>query len=130
VLTDHELETLRDIERRLRRQSPELARLSSNVESHPARAHHKRARVRVLVAAVALAGLATLTPRTLNEADVRARRIPPPPRTPPSDTHVTRRLGLVCDAISAITVPDTVVDLFLSSPNQEPEHAYSLSRQA
>lgn len=116
---------------------------------HDARAQRKRVRVRVLLAAAALTGLVVLWPRTLNDAQVRAQKIPPPPRTPSNDTHVTRRRGPVCDAISAVTVPDAVVDLFLgrsasggtpprdgpgaernSSPDQEPGRAYSLSRRA
>lgn len=113
MLTDRELETLRDIERRLRSESPKSARLSSKVKSHNAFADQKRARGRMLVAAVVLACMATLTPRTLNEAEVRVRRTPPPPRTASSDAHVTRRAGPVCDAISAVTMPDTVVELFL-----------------
>lgn len=113
MLTDQELETLRGIERGLRWDNPQLARLSGKVGGHPARAPRKRARIRVLVAAVALVGLAALSPRTLNEAEVRARRTPPPPRTTPSDMRATRRPGAVYDAISAVAVPDAVVDIFL-----------------
>lgn len=113
MLTDHERETMHRIERGLRRENPKSAPLSRTVDSHPGRALRNRARVRVLVAAVALVGLAALSPRTLSEAEVRARRTPPLPRTTPSDIHVTRRPGRVCDAISAVTVPDAVVDLFI-----------------
>jgi len=54
MLGDHELEALRDIERRLRWDSPELARLFSTVGALPAKSRRKRARARMLVAAAGL----------------------------------------------------------------------------
>src|SRR5438309_11951863 len=53
VLTDHELDALRGIERRLRWESPELIRLFNSVEPQPAKPHCKRARTRMPAAAVA-----------------------------------------------------------------------------
>ena len=44
MLGDHELEALRDIERRLRWDGPELARLFSTVGALPAKSRRKRAR--------------------------------------------------------------------------------------
>jgi hypothetical protein len=41
MLSDHELEALRDIERRLRWDSPELARLFSSAEPPPAESRRK-----------------------------------------------------------------------------------------
>jgi len=84
VLSDDELHALRDIERRLRWQSPELVRLFNRVEPQPATNHRPRARTRVLLAAAALTGLALLGPRVLNEAEVRTRRRRPLPRTAPA----------------------------------------------
>ena len=56
MLSDHELAALRDIERRLRWESPELFRLFDSVEPQQT-GHHKRAQTRVLLAAAAVTGL-------------------------------------------------------------------------
>jgi hypothetical protein len=53
VLSDLELDALREIERRLRWNSPELIRLFNSVAPQPAKPHRKRARTRALVAAAA-----------------------------------------------------------------------------
>ena len=68
MLSDHELDALRDIERRLRWDSPELARLFSTVEPPPPRSRRKRARAKLLVAAAVFTGMALRGPRMLNEA--------------------------------------------------------------
>ena len=70
MLSDHELDALRDIERRLRWDSPELARLFSTVEPPPPRSRRKRARAKLLVAAAVFTGMALRGPRMLNEAAV------------------------------------------------------------
>jgi hypothetical protein len=49
VLSDDELQALREIERRLRWHSPELVRLFNIVEPQPETTHHQRARTRVLL---------------------------------------------------------------------------------
>ena len=91
MLSDHELEALRDIERRLGWDSPELARLFSTVEPPPAKSRRKRARARMLVAAAVFVGMALLGPRMLTEAEVKTRKSPPLPRTSPPVTTVARR---------------------------------------
>ena len=111
MLSDDELQALRDIERRLRWESPELVRLFNSAEPQPATNHRRRARSRVLLAAAALTGLALLGPRTLNEAEVRTQRRRPLPRTAPADT--ARR----ADPVSGPTAPAgpvAVVDIFLA----------------
>jgi hypothetical protein len=147
VLTDHELDALREIERRLRWESPELIRLFNSVEPQPAKPHRKQARTRVLVAATAFAGLTLLGPRMLNDAEVRAQQRPPLPRTAPPDTTITGRTR----PASAVTAPVAVIDVVIGdsstvatpacrSPRAEPgdsrsldrrpEHHQSLSRKA
>ena len=54
MLSDDELQALRDIERRPRWESPELVRLFNSQEPQPATNHRQRARTRVLLAAAAI----------------------------------------------------------------------------
>jgi hypothetical protein len=91
VLSDDELHALREIERRLRWQSPELVRLFNSHEPQPAKDHGQRARARALLAAAAITGLVQLGPRVLTEAEVRTQQRRPLPRTAPSDTTIARR---------------------------------------
>jgi hypothetical protein len=77
VLSDDELQALRDIERELRCTSPELFRVFDSEEPLPDENRRNRARARMLVASAAVAGLALFGPRTLNEAETTARRRPP-----------------------------------------------------
>lgn len=115
MLSEDELQALRDIERRLRWESPELVRLFSNAETPPTTDRSQRARTRVLLAAAALTGLALLGPRPLNEAEVRTRRRRPPPRTVPVDTVIAERADPVSGPVAS-AVPIAVVDIFLGAP--------------
>ena len=115
MLSDHELDALRDIERRLRWDSPELARLFSTVEPPPPRSRRKRARAKLLVAAAVFTGMALRGPRMLTEAEVKTQKSPPLPRTSPPITTVARRKGAL-RAHPAVT-SWVAVDLFLSPPN-------------
>lgn len=115
MLSDHELETLRDIERRLRWDSPESTRFFSTVEAPPPKHRGKRARARMLVAAAVFAGMALLGPRMLTEAEVKTRKSPPPPRTSPPVTTVARRKSPVASSTAAVT-SSVAVDLFLAPP--------------
>jgi hypothetical protein len=74
VLTDDELQALRDIERRLRWHSPQLVQLFNSVEPQSETTHHERGRTKVLLAAAALTGLTLLGPRMLNETEIRTQR--------------------------------------------------------
>ena len=94
-------QALRDIERRLRWESPELIRLFDSVEPQQAKNHRKRARTRVLMAAAALTGLALLGPRMLNEAEIRTQKRPPLPRTSPPDTTIAERADPVSGPAAA-----------------------------
>ena len=113
MLSDHELATLRDIERRLRWESPELFRLFDSAEPQQAKDHRRRARIRVLMAAAALTGLALLGPRMLNEAEVRTQKRPPLPRTSPPDTTIAHRIDPASGTATAATIPVGVVGIFL-----------------
>jgi hypothetical protein len=135
VLTDHELDALREIERRLWWESPELIRLFKSVEPQPAKPHRKRARTRVLVAAAAFAGLTLLGPRMLNVAEVSAQQRRPLPRTAPPNPTITGRTR----PASAVTAPVAVIDVVIGdsstvatpacrSPRAEPAHKHSLDR--
>jgi Protein of unknown function (DUF3040) len=147
VLSDLELDALREIERRLRWESPELIRLFNSVAPQPPKPHRKRARTRVLVAASAFAALTLLGPRMLNDAEVSAQQRRPLPQTAPPDTTITGRTG----PASAVTAPVAVIDVVIGdsstvattawrSPRAEhedsrsldrgPEHHQSLSRKA
>ena len=113
MLSDRELAALRDIERRLRWESPELFRLFDSVQPQQAKDHRKRAKTRVLLAATALTGLALLGPRMLNEAEVRTQKRRPLPRTSPPDTTIAHRTDPVSGP-AAPADPGAVVDIFLA----------------
>lgn len=151
MLSDDELEALRGIERRLRWESPELARLFSSVGAPPAKSRRTRARARVLVAAAAFAGLALLGPRMLSEAEIKTQKNPPLPRTSPPVTTAARPKGPVAGPAAAITPAVAVVDLFLGpsptaatpscqgrreahvasgSLDRRPQHVHAVSREA
>ena len=91
MLSDDELQALRDIERRLRWESPELVQLFNSVEPQPETNHRQRARTRVLLAAAALTGLTLLGPRMLNETEIRTQQRAPLPHTAAADTATARR---------------------------------------
>ena len=84
MLSDDELQALHDIERRLRWERTELARLFNSDELQSVKSHRQRAKARVLLAAAAVTGLTLLGPRMLNEAEVRKQRRRPLPRTAPT----------------------------------------------
>jgi hypothetical protein len=85
MLSDDELQALRDIERRLRWHSPELVQLFNSVEPQSETTHHQRTRTKVLLAAAALTGLTLLGPRMLNETEIRIQRRAPLPHTAEAD---------------------------------------------
>ena len=60
MLSDDELHALREIERRLRWESPEFVRLFNSQGPQPATNHRQRARTRALLAAAAIKGLMLL----------------------------------------------------------------------
>ena len=91
MLSDDELQALRDIERRLRWESPELVRLFNSQGPQLAKNHRQRARTRALLAAAALKGLVLLGPRMLTEAEIRTQQRAPLPRTASFDTTIARR---------------------------------------
>jgi hypothetical protein len=110
VLSDDELQALREIERRLRWESPELVQLFNSHEPQPAKNHRQRARTRVLLAVAAITGLVQLGPRMLTEAEVRTQQRVPLPRTVSFDTTIARRADLVSGPV-AVTAPIEVVEL-------------------
>jgi DUF3040 family protein len=110
VLSDDELQALREIERRLRWESPELVQLFNSQEPQPAKNHRQRARTRVLLAVAAITGLVQLGPRTLTEAEVRTQQRVPLPRTVSFDTTIARRPDLVSGPV-AVTAPIEVIEL-------------------
>jgi Protein of unknown function (DUF3040) len=115
MLSDDELAALRDIERRLRWNSPELFRLFNSQEVQPATDHRKPARTRALIAAAAVTGMALLGPRMLNEAEVRTQRRRPLPRTAPADSAITERADPVSGpAAPAGPIPVAVADTYCS----------------
>jgi Protein of unknown function (DUF3040) len=129
VLSDHEHQALRDIERRLRWESPELVRLFTGADSPPAHSRGQRAWARVLVAAALLAGLMIRGHRMLSEAEASAQSSPSLARIPPSDVGGARRVGPtsgpgapVTDAFVVVGEPITVT----TAPHHG-RHAGSLS---
>jgi Protein of unknown function (DUF3040) len=148
MLSDDEIQALREIERRLRWHSPELVRLFDSVEPQPEAKHRQRARARVLLAAAAVTGVALLGPRMLNEAEVRTQWRQPLPCTAPADSAGTT------DPVSGTAVstgPVEVVDILLAPPtivatpsrhgpyaeagdgrppDRQPVHVESVSREA
>lgn len=115
MLSDHKLEALGHIARRLRWDSPELTRFFSTVEMPPAKSRRKRARARMLVAAAVFAGMALLGPRMLTEAEVKTRKSPPLPRTSPPVTTAARRKSPFASSTATVT-SSVAVDLFLGPP--------------
>jgi hypothetical protein len=113
MLSDDELQALREIERRLRWESPELARLFNSDEPQPAKNDRQRARTRVLLAAAALMGLALLGPRMLNEAEVRTQKRAPLPLTAPFDTAIARRTDPVSGP-AVLTTPVAAVEIVVA----------------
>ena len=113
MLSDDELQALRDIERRLRWESPELVRLFNSQEPQPAKNHRQRARTRALLAAAAIKGLVLLGPRMLTEAEVRTQQRAPLPRTASIDTTIARRTDPVSGPV-ALIAPIEVVDILVA----------------
>ncbi len=111
MLSDDELQALREIERRLRWHSPELVQLFNSQEPQPATNHRKRARTRALLAAAAITGLVQLGPRMLTEAEVRTQQRVPLPRTASFDTIIARRADPISGLVVAMTAPIEVVDI-------------------
>ena len=94
MLSDDELQVLREIERRLHWESPHLARLFNSADLPAPMNHRQRAGVRGLLAAAALTGLALLGPRMLTEAEVRTHKRAPLPRTTSSYPHGANPFGV------------------------------------
>jgi DUF3040 family protein len=113
VLSDDELQALRDIERRLRWHSPELVRLFNSQEPQPAKNHRQRARTRALLAATALMALTLIGPRMLTEAEVRTQQRRPLPRTAAFDTTIARRTDPLSGP-AALTAPIEVADILVA----------------
>jgi hypothetical protein len=148
MLSEDEIQALREIERRLRWHSPELVRLFDGVEPQQATKHRQRARARALLAAAAVTGIALLGPRMLNEAEIRTQRRRPLPRTAPADSVIAGRADPVSGAPAG---PVGDVDIFLAQStivaapfrrglcaqegpcrllDRRPENVESLSREA
>lgn len=113
MLSDDELAAARDIERRLRWDSPELARLFDGMNPRPKKSPRKRAQARMLVAALAFAGLALLGPRMLNEVEIKIQKSPPLPRTSPL-TNVARPESAVSGPAAVATSSTAIVNLLLA----------------
>ena len=150
MLSEDEIQALREIERRLRWHSPELVRLFDSVEPQPEAKHRQQARARALLAAAAVTGVALLGPRMLNEAEVRTQRRRPLPRTAPADSVIAGRADPV-SGTAVSTGPVEVVDILLAPStthatpsrhrphaevgdgrplDRQPVHLESLSREA
>jgi hypothetical protein len=69
--TDDVQRALREIERRLRWESPELVRLFDNEGPSAPQNFYRRNKVRSLLAAAAITGCLLLGPRTLTDAEIR-----------------------------------------------------------
>jgi hypothetical protein len=127
VLSDGELQALRDIERRLRWHCPELVQLFNSVEPQSETTHHQRARTRMILSAAALTGLTLLGPRILNETEIRTQRRAPLPHTAEADTPTARRTDPVSGP-AAPAGPVAVVDtclapstMFATPPAERPD---------
>ncbi len=127
MLSDDELQALRDIERQLRWHSPELVQLFNSVEPQSETTHHQRARTRMILAAAALTGLTLLGPRMLNETEIRTQRRAPLPHTAEADTPTARRTDPVSGP-AAPAGPVAVVDpclvpstMFATPPAERPD---------
>jgi hypothetical protein len=154
MLSDDEIQALREIERRLRWHSPELVRLFDSQEPPPEAKHRQRASARALLAAAAVTGMVLLGPRMLNEAEVRTQRRQPLPRTAPADSAITERADPVSGAAAPagpVPVNVAVADILLARStthatpsrhrpyaeagpgrplDRQPVHLASLSREA
>ncbi|MDG5482011.1 hypothetical protein [Mycolicibacterium gadium] len=62
---------MREIERRLRLESPELVRLFDDEDSPAPQNFYRRTKVRTLLAAAAITGRLLLGPRTLTDTEIR-----------------------------------------------------------
>jgi hypothetical protein len=111
VLSDRELDALRDIERRLRWESPELTCLFGDGRLPEDPDRRKRMRSRMLVAAAALTGLALLGPRSLGETDGEAHNFPPLTRTTPHEVTGARSVVPIPATAPADTVPNSLVEM-------------------
>ncbi|MDV3129156.1 DUF3040 domain-containing protein [Mycobacterium sp. 21AC1] len=100
MINHHERAVLRDIERQIRTESPELFRLFHGTRGQLPMPHGKRARARGHIAAAALIGLTLLGPRMLDEAEVQIQKRPPLPRTSP---EITTADAVVAKTVSAET---------------------------
>jgi hypothetical protein len=110
VLSDDELHALREIERRLRWESPELARLFNSQEPQPAMHHRQRARTRMLLSAAALTGLILRGPRGLTEAEVQSQQRRPLPRIAPSGITIAEGADPLSGP-ATLTAPIEVADI-------------------
>jgi hypothetical protein len=113
MLDDDELQALREIGRRLRWESPELAQLFDDADVRPRIDHGLGTRARVLLGAAAVTGLALLGPRTLNEGEVRTRRRSPMPRTVSVGCTHPRRADAVSDPATP-SGPIAAVEVFVA----------------
>ena len=111
MLSDHELEAFREIERHLRWHSPGVTRLLDSIGSPPPR--RRPARTKMLVVAAALVWLGLLGPRVLNEAEVTAQKSPPPPRISPPDANAVHGSGPIARPGAALTAPVALIDLLI-----------------
>jgi hypothetical protein len=148
VLSDDELQALHDIERRMRWERAELARLFNSDELQSVKSHRQRAKARVLLAAAAVTGLTLLGPRMFNEAEVRKQRRRPLPRTAPTTApspggpilfrvrpRRRARSGTYSSPPSTVDpTPPAMAHVRKEGlgcfPDREPEHIESLSRDA
>jgi hypothetical protein len=113
MLSEHELQALCDIERRLRWHSPELVRLFNSTWPRPETNQPQRARTRVLMAAAAVVGLMLRGPRMLNEAEAGAQQRPPLARISPPATIAAHRSESASGpaAAAGVAVVDPCVDV-------------------
>lgn len=109
MLSEDGLESVRDIGRRLRWDRTKLPQLVDGTESQLATSRRRRAHAKMLVAAVAFAGLTLLGPRLLSETEVKIRKTPPPPRTSPPAPNVAPLPDPAATATSSVSVVDLLV---------------------
>jgi Protein of unknown function (DUF3040) len=114
VLSDRELDALRDIERRLRWESPELTRLFGDGRLPDDPDRRKRMRSRISIAAAALSGLALLGPRALDETDGEAHNLPPLTRTSPPEVTGARSGARIPATAPTDTAPNGLVHLVIA----------------
>jgi hypothetical protein len=131
VLIERELDALRDIERRLRWESPELTRLFGDGRLPDDPDRRKRMRSRVLVAAAALSALTLLGPRTHDDADLGGHNLPPLTRTSPPEVSADRSRAPIPDTAPTARAPKGLVDLVIgpwatddTPPGHDPDAQY------